>query len=244
MRFSFKTLLLFVLVAALLTGSFVMPETSRVRVLNRINDFEDARVELAESRLSEKDPRRWFFGEDSGRSVQKIIFPLHYKPKQGDGKNAGTAGSLAVEKIICDWRGLTHLESLTMRTKFPISRKTMRGLGQLKALRFVSIGSAEIDDEAVRALSKLKNLEVLYLYECRFSTEDFSSFSELKHLTAVNIQRDPSQDSQISDQALASLRSAATTAWVRLTFARDYFRQRQAEFRERRKQEWQAAEKK
>ena len=236
MRFSFKALLVAVTIAALLTGGVVLPETSRVRVIKRVENFEGATIELTDSRLSEKDPRRWFFGEDSGRFVQKLTFPVVYKNKPVTGENA-EAGSMAIEKIICDWRGLTHLESLTMRTKFPISGKTMRGLAQLKALRFVWVRNAEIDDDAVRALSKLKNLEVLYLTDCRFTTEDFSSFERLKHLATINVGRDPNLESQISDQALASLRAAAKTAWVRLTFSSDYVRQRLEEFRERRKQE-------
>lgn len=245
MRFSFKTLLLVVLIAALLTGGVVMPETSRVRVLKHINQFEGAKIELTESRFSEKDPRRWFFGEDSGRYIKKIEFPVRHRRKPNQNEFAGfddAAGSLAVEKIICDWRGLTHLESLKLQTKFPTTKKTFQGLSRLKALRFVWIEKAEIDAAAVQAISKLENLEVLYLRNCRFSTEDFSALAKLTHLAAVNVFRYPSLPSQVTDQALESLRAAVPTAYVRLRYAPAFQKQKRKEFFEEMKRKQQAAE--
>ena len=244
-RFSFKTLLLVVLIAALLTGGIVMPETSRVRVLKRAQNFEGAKIELTESRFSEKDPRRWFFGKDAGRYIRKLGFPVRHQRKPDQKEFAGfddRTGSLAVEKIICDWRGLTHLESLTLRTKFPTTKKTVQGLGRLKALRFAWIEEAEIDDAAVRAMSQLENLEVLYLHNCRFSTDDFSAFDKLTHLAVVNISRDPDLSAQVSDNALESLRAAAATAYLRIRYASAFHAQKRKELFEQMKQEKQAAD--
>lgn len=246
MRFSFKTLLLVVLIAALLTGGVVLPESSRVRVTKRVNQFEGAKIELTESKFSEKDPRRWFFGEDSGRYIQKLEFPIRYKRKPDQTKFAGfdeTTGAQAIEKIICDWRGLTYLESLTLRTKFPTTKKAIEGLGRLKSLRFVWIEEAEIDTAGVMAISKLKNLEVLYLYNCSFSTEDFSALANLKHLVSVEVSRDPSLAAQVSDQALRSLRASASTAYVKLIYATAYHQQKLKEYREKIEQERQASDK-
>ena len=239
-RFSFKTLLLMVLIVALLTGGIVMPETSRDRVLKRAQQFEGAKIELTESRFSEKDPRRWFFGNDAGRYIRKLSFPVRYQRKPDQKEFAGfddRAGSLAVEKILCDWRGLTHLESLTLRSKFTTTEKTVQGLGELKALRFVWIEEVDIDDAAVRAMSQLENLEVLYLYNCRFSTDDFSVFDKLTHLAVVDISRDPDLSAQVSDNALKSLRAAASTAYVKITYARAFRTQKRKELFKQMKQE-------
>ncbi len=244
-RFSFKTLLLMVLIVALLTGGIVMPETSRDRVLKRAQQFEGAKIELTESQFSEKDPRRWFFGKDAGRYIRKLNFPVRYRRKPGQKEFAGfddRTGSLAVEKILCDWRGLTHLEILTLRTKFLTTKKTVQGLGRLKALRFVWIEEADIDDAAVRAMSQLENLEVLHLYNCRFLTDDFSTFHKLTHLAVVDISKDPDLSAQVSDNALESLRAAATTAYVRISYARAFRTKKRKELYKQMNEEKQAAD--
>lgn len=225
MRFSFKFLLFVVLVAALLIASFVMPETKRETTAKRVLKFEKAKIEYTASSLHQKDPRRLFFGDNAGRRIRKIELPYRYKRKLDQPEFAGfndEDGSAAIQSILADWRALTHLESLVLPTMHPITSKTIEHLGKLKALRFVHIKNAAITSAGADALGGMENLEALWLDGCQFSADDFSSLSKLEHLGSVRIAIYEKDESPPTAEALVSMRSAASSAYVQIKYGYQY----------------------
>ena len=233
MRFSFKFLFFVVFVAALLTAGLVMPETKREQVVKRVNEFENAKLELTESNLHKNDPRRFFFGENAGRRIRKIAFPYRFRRSPDKPEFAGfndEEGSAKIESIISDWRALTHLESLDLRTLHPVTSTTVEQLGRLKALRFAAISNADITQAGAAAIGKMENLEVLWLDGCKFSAEDFSSLANLEHLAVILIILGEDDDeSPPSDQCISSMRAAADNAYIQVKYSYSYARKKWAE---------------
>ena len=233
MRFSFKFVMFVVSVLAVLLAGFVLPETNRERVANGVSQFDNGRVWYVGADASERDPRRIFFGDQAGKSIRKIQLLLSYPVKEGQEESAvvdDEQAAAAIERIVGDWRALTHLESLTLRSKNPITEQAVVSIGRLNAVRFLSMDNAKITPAGVAALGQLENLEVLWLHNCKYSTQDFSELSRLKFLAEVKILNDENQPAALTDDGLKSFRQAVAHGYVKLEYDSQISKQKMVEF--------------